>query len=295
VGILRNPVSLRPIHLISGVLGGLLLGVLIGRLSVADSAISATQRPPELPPVAEPQKLAVVPKPAPAPISAPEISAGTTQPAQSDPKNIQTAITWMNSQYTQLLKDPQIYAALRLRNARALESEFGAYIRAMHLTPAAKRKFLDIMADGMLSRIEANALEDAAGLPSQASLSKEVDMDQKSQLTALLGADGVKKLEFYSENQRAWKSTDAFARQLDEANVALSSDQHLAIITKLAEEKLKLTSNGAREVLAPLLNAEQLQQMDHYLADEELINRAKEIDDQLRKQSRQLINSPPRN
>jgi hypothetical protein len=281
--------------MVSAVLLGLLSGVLIGRLSVGNPATSASKLSQVSPPPAESPKPAAVPKASPAPASAPDIPEMVMQPAQPDPKNIQTAITWVNTQYAQLLQDPQIYAALRLRNARALESEYGAYIRAMHLTPEAKRKFLDIMADGMLSRIGANALEDVAGLPSQASLSKVVDMEQNSQLTALLGADGVQKFELFSGNQRAWKSTDAFARQLDEANVALSSEQHLAIITKLAGEKLKLTSDGAREILTPLLNAEQLQQMDRYLAEEKLISQAKEIDNQLRKHSVELINGRPGN
>jgi hypothetical protein len=182
-----------------------------------------------------------------------------------------------------------------LSNARQLESEYGAYIRAMHLSSAAKRKFLDIMADGLLSRIEVSALEDVAGLSSQSSLNKEVDKEERSQLTALLGADGLQKLDFFSENQRAWKSTDAFAIKLDEANVPLNANQHLAIIAKLAEGKLKLTSDGSKEKLAPLLTPDQLQQLDRYLAEEMLINQAKEIHDQLRKRSLQLMKAQPGN
>lgn len=285
--------SLRPIHVVSAGLLGLLIGGLIARLTVGDSVPSASKYSPVSTPLAEDPKQTVAPKPPTAPASAPDVSVVATQPAQPDTKNIQTAIKWMNAQYVRLSKDPQTYAALRLRNARQLESEYGAYIRAMRLSPAAKRQFLDIMADGMLSRIEVTALEEGTGLPSQALLSKEVDMEQKSQLTALLGADGVQKFEFFSKNQRAWKSTDAFAMELGEANAAFSSDQHLAIIAKLAEENLKLTSDGAREKLAPLLTAEQLQQMDRYLAEQMLIRQAKEIDDQLRKQSLQLINAQP--
>lgn len=282
---------LRPSHLIAAVLLGLAVGVLIGRFSVRDPALPII-RPASAPAADAPPALAI-PGPATAPENVYHDQRSVKPPVQAGAGNVPAAVQWINTQYAQLLENPEIRAALRLHNARQLESEYGAYIRAMHLGPAAKQRFLEIMAEGILSQVEAAAVLDGAGGVTRDSLRQQIEEQQKSQLTALLGVDGVQKFEFFSENQRAWKSTDAFAGQLAEANLAFSSEQQLAIIAKLAEGKLKLTSDGARDLLAPLLSPEQLEQMDRYLAEERLIDQAKEIDAQLRKRSLQIINTPP--
>jgi hypothetical protein len=204
-----------------------------------------------------------------APESAGAVGASVDDPA---PPKAENRGGWMKG-LAKMLQDPNMKKMMRTQQSGQVRRMYGDLTKELGLSDVQSEKVMELLLDRQMSATEMtmNAVDngDPAKMEQAAKDADQAIVDYDTQLKAILGADGMAKLNEYERTTGDRMAMQQFSASFNSAGQPLDDAQRTGLLQIMKEERLKTPAGpldpGNKNVSAAMRTLQSGEGMDQAL------------------------------